>query len=142
MKQLLDKLLSLDYIRFGLVGALGFIVNLILLMLLYKLLHVPLFIAQLVSAEVALFSNFMLHHHWTYRHNGVIKSPRRLILEFHVTSWVAIIGTAAIVSLTVESLHLQYLIALCIAGALAMVWNYLWSKFVVWKKSPTPELDK
>ena len=127
------RVLELDFIRFCIVGGTGFIINLILLTFLHKVLHIPTFIAQLVSAEVALFSNFMLHHHWTYKRNNVQKSLTGLLLQFHATSWPAIIGSALMVSAGERWLHLSSLFALVLSSIVVLCWNFFWSKFVIWK---------
>lgn len=130
----MNQLLKIDFVRFCLVGALGFVINYILLTLLYKILHSPLFLAQLVAAEVALFSNFIFHHHWTYKASKVRKTITTLIVQFHLTSWVAIVGSALIVSFCVRELGLNYGIALILSSAIALAWNFAWSKFVIWRK--------
>ncbi len=130
----MQKILKIDFVRFCIVGTLGFVINFVILTLLYRKFHSPLFISQLIAAEIALFSNFMFHHHWTYKASKVRKTMTRLIVQFHLTSWVAVIGSAAIVSGGVHILHLHYAASLVLASGLAMVWNYGWSKFVIWRK--------
>ena len=130
----MHKLLGYSFVRFCLVGALGFVINFVLLTLLYRELRWPVFIAQLISSEIALFSNFLFHHHWTYKDHNVQKTITRLLIEFHVTSWAAILGSAVIVSLGVAVLHLHYSVALVIASAIALGWNFTWSRFVIWRK--------
>jgi len=132
------RLLKIDFVRFCIVGALGFVINFLLLSLLYKVLHSPLFIAQILAAEVALFSNFMFHHHWTYKANQVRKTITKLIVQFHATSWVAVVGSAAMVSFGVHVLHLSYGVALVLASATALFWNFGWSKFVIWRRHSDP----
>jgi dolichol-phosphate mannosyltransferase len=127
------QLLGMDLVRFGLVGGLGFVVNLALLTALYKGLGAPLFIAQLISAEIALFGNFFLHNYWTYKRHNVVKSLRVLVVQFHVTSWIAVLGSALLVSAGVHVVHLSYFVALVIAAAAGMFWNFGWSKFVIWR---------
>lgn len=129
----IQRLLEVDFVRFCIVGASGFIINSILLTLLYRVAHWPLFIAQLIGGEIALFSNFMLHHNWTYRSKKVKKTIPELLLQFHLTSWAAIIGSAALVSGGVKYLHVGYLIALVISSVIALGWNFIWSKYVIWK---------
>ncbi|MGH7158049.1 MAG: GtrA family protein [Candidatus Saccharimonadales bacterium] len=129
-----DTLLKQDFVRFCIVGFSGFLINLILLTILYKLIHSPLVIAQLIAAETALFSNFMLHHHWTYKANKVGKEIGVLILQFHATSWVAIIGSTLMVTAAVEVFHINYFFGLVISSAAALLWNYAWSKYVIWRK--------
>jgi putative flippase GtrA len=81
MRERLQKLLSIDFVRFCIVGTLGFLINLAILTLLYNTLHSSLFLAQVIAAEVALFSNFLFHHRWTYRASRVRKTITKLIIQ-------------------------------------------------------------
>jgi len=130
----MERLIRHHFVRFCLVGGFGFLLNFALLTALYKAAGWPLFVAQLLAGEIALFSNFLLHHNWTYKGHGAQKSFVHLLVQFHATSWIAIIGTAAIVSLCVNWAHMHYFSALVVGGALAMAWNFIWSKYVIWRK--------
>lgn len=131
------KLLKHDFVRFCIVGASGFVINLILLTLFYKILGSPLFVAQIIASEIALFSNFMFHHKWTYKENKVRKTITSLIVQFHLTSWIAVVGSAFLVTFGVHVLHLPYIIALALSAAIALFWNFAWSKFVIWRDHST-----
>jgi putative flippase GtrA len=131
--QLVKYFYKHPFVRFCIVGGLGFVINFALLSLFYKYLRWPLFIAQLLAAEIALFNNFLFHHNWTYKSHNVEKTIVNLLVQFHVTSWVAIVGSAALVSLGVNSLHLHYFIALVITSIIALGWNFLWTRFVIWR---------
>ena len=128
----IKRLLEVDLVRFCIVGCIGFVINAVLLTILNADLHSP-FVAQLIAAEIALFSNFMFHHKWTYKANKVRKTITTLIVQFHLTSWAAIIGSALMVGGGVKYLHLRPLVALAISSAVALFWNFGWSKFVIWK---------
>lgn len=134
--------LHFDFVRFGLVGASGFLLNLAILTFLHKLLGVPVFVAQLIGAEIALFSNFILHDRWTYKRNNVTKALSQLLVQFHLTSWVAIIGSALLVSFFVNVMHLSDFIALVISSVIAMGWNFATSKFYVWRHEHQPKESK
>jgi len=129
----MQKLLRHHFVRFCIVGMFGFLVNFVLLTVLYKGLHMHLFIAQLISSEVALFGNFILHHNWTYKGHVTRKSVGELLVQFHASSWAAIIGSALIVAGGVKFFHLHYFVALVIASAVALMWNFGWTKFVIWR---------
>lgn len=129
----MQKLLRHDFVRFCIVGASGFVVNTLLLTFFYKTMHSPLFVAQIIAAEIALFSNFMFHHHWTYKGSKVRKTMSKLIVQFHLTSWVAVVGSAFLVTFGVHVLEFNYLTALVLAAGTAMFWNYAWSKFMIWR---------
>jgi putative flippase GtrA len=135
VQQKIKWLLQIDFVRFCMVGALGFVINAVLLLVLNKNLHSP-FVAQLISSEIALFSNFMFHHKWTYRATAVRKTLTKLVIQFHMTSWAAIVGSALLVTIGIKYAHLEPLIALAISSALALFWNFAWSRFVIWRKRP------
>ena len=132
-KRKLNQALGITFIRFCVVGAWGFGLNFALLTTLYKEFGLSLFISQLIAGEIALFNNFLLHHHWTYKKRKSQKAFQDLLVQFHATSWVAIVGTALIVNLGVRYAHLSYFASLVIGGMAALAWNYMWSKFVIWK---------
>lgn len=131
----MQKVLRVDFVRFAMVGSLGFAINFALLTLLFKFLGWPLFIAQVISAEIALAHNFIWHHHWTYKGHESSKSIGKLIVEFHITSWVAIVGSALLVSLFVHAFNMDYTIALVFSSAIGMLWNFAWTKMAIWKRA-------
>lgn len=133
MRENIQKLLRFDFVRFGIVGFSGFLINAALLTILNKDLHSP-FVAQLIASEIALFSNFLFHHHWTYKASKTRKTISTLIMQFHLTSWAAVVGSALLVTAGIRYLHLAPLVALAISSGIAMFWNFGWSKFVIWRK--------
>ncbi len=138
----LGRLLKIDFIRFCIVGGTGFVINLVILVMLRKFFGWPVFVSQFIGAEVALFSNFMLHHHWTYKTHNVEKSIPKLILQFHATSWPAILGSSVMVTIGEKVLHLGNLPALILSSTVVLFWNFVWSKFVVWRDIKPSEIDK
>lgn len=116
-------------------------INACLLFLFFNILNIPIFVSQLVASEIALFNNFLWHHNWTYKQNRVSKGLGRLLMEFHATSWVAILGSSLLVAFGVDFLGLNYLIALIISSAIALLWNFTWTKFFIWHKDKTKEQD-
>lgn len=129
----IQQLLQIDFVRFCIVGASGFAINFVLLSLLYKVLRFPIVPSQLVASEISLFSNFLLHNFWTYKHKRVSKSLGTLLWQFHASSWVAILGSTFIVGFLVSILHMDYIIALLISSVVALLWNFAWSKFFIWR---------
>lgn len=138
----LAHLLKVDFIRFCIVGGTGFVINFVILTLLNKVLGLHVFVAQLIGAEIALFSNFLLHHHWTYKAHKVNKSFPRLLAEFHSTSWPAILGSSGMVSIGEKVFHLNNLGALAVSSTIALLWNFVWSKFVIWRDMTPKEIEE
>jgi putative flippase GtrA len=102
----------------------------------------PIFFAQLIAAEIALFSNFILHHNWTYKNHKVKKSISSLLLQFHATSWPAIVGSAVMVSLCEKVLGFNELFSLIASSLIALLWNFGWSKYVVWRKVTEKDIQE
>lgn len=142
VKGKLAHILKIDFVRFCIVGGTGFVINLAVLIALTRLFDVRIFWAQLIGAEVALFSNFILHHNWTYKDKKVKKSLKSLLIQFHATSWPAIIGSTVMVSLGVSLLHMNKVEALIISSAIALAWNFAWSKYVIWKNVTDKEIEE
>jgi dolichol-phosphate mannosyltransferase len=136
-----NHLIKLEFIRFCMVGGVGFLVNLLLLTILHRILGLPIFLAQLISAEIALFINFMLHHHWTYKSDRAPKSIQKLLIQFHATTWPAILGSALMVSGAEKFLHFSNLLALATSSIIALLWNFCWTKYVIWKKVTPSEIE-
>lgn len=135
LKQTVQKLTRIDFVRFCIVGILGFSVNLLILTTLHSGLMMSIFIAQFIAAEIALFGNFILHHYWTYRHRIIKKKKRNLLVQFHITSWPAILGSTAIVGFLVSLGRFSSLFALVVSSVIALLWNYTWSKMVIWRET-------
>lgn len=137
----IKRLLKIDFVRFSIVGGTGFVINFIILITLTKFFGFSTAIAQLIGAETALFSNFMLHNNWTYKSKHVKKSISSLLIQFHATTWPAILGSTLMVSLGVEVFHLSKLLALVISSAIALLWNFGWSKFVIWREVSNKQVE-
>jgi putative flippase GtrA len=137
--KLIRQLMTVDFVRFSIVGALGFVINFLILTMLYKQMNLHLFASQVIAGEIALFSNFYLHHNWTYKRRRVLKTIKTLLIQFHLTSWFAILLTAVLVTIGVNVFNLNYIVALFIAGATALFWNFTWSRYVIWRQTEAEE---
>ena len=141
-KNKIELLLKLEFIRFCIVGGLGFVINFILLIVLAKAFNLSIVLAQLIGAEIALGTNFILHHNWTYKAHHVTKNLKSLIVQFHVTTWPAILGSTAMVSLGVDVFHMSKFFALVISSLVSLMWNFVWSKFVIWRDVTPKEIEE
>jgi len=140
-KNAILRLLRVDFIRFCMVGGSGFFVNFAILYTLHRMLSLPLFISQLIGAEIALTSNASLHHYWTYKGVNANKTYLGSLIQFHLTSWPAIVGSAFMVDGGVRYMHLTSFTALIFSSAIVLVWNYSWSKYVIWRDISPQEIN-
>lgn len=141
-KRQLERLIKIDFIRFCIVGGTGFIINFIFLATLPKFFGAPIPVAQFIGAEIALFSNFIMHNNWTYKDKKVKKSMTKLLVQFHATTWPAILGSTLMVSAGVEFFRLSKLEALIISSVISLLWNFVWTKFVIWRDVSPKQVEE
>lgn len=125
-------ILDATTLKFIAVGAGGFCVNASSLLLLHGILKVALIPAQIFSSELAIIFNFLLHDNWTYRKSKHASFKKRF-WEFQASSWVGAAITLAVLELLAGVFGVPYMIGLLFGGGVAMVWNYLWTRFLIWK---------
>lgn len=126
------KIFSHKFVRFLLVGSVGFVINYIFLTITYRLLHIPIFISQLLSAEIALLATFTGNNFWAFRghHHISIKSK---LLKYHLTSGSGIIINTLIVGSLVKYAGLYYGLALVCGTFVGLVWNYIFNIKLIFK---------
>lgn len=140
-KQRVQKLLKIDFVRFGIVGVVGFLVTLILKITVFGKLEV--FFATFLSSEGGVLSNFVFHEKWTY--NSVDHHNKPLVnkfLHFQLSSLSGVVLITLINGAGIKYFHLSNFVSLAIAAAIVMFWNFFWTKFFIFKGStPAVLLD-
>ncbi len=127
------------FIKFLIVGTIGFIVNTIGLEgFIYLGLRPSL--AGAAGAELAIFSNFTLNNLWTFKENK-ITSVKQIPVKFLIFN-AASFGSVVIQAITIEigsrlfgvELYRLYFI---IGVGIGLIWNYVMYNRVVWKTHKT-----
>ena len=135
LRGVVERLLRQDFVRFCVVGGVGFLINLVILKLLHDAWHWPIVLATLIGAEVAYFSNFLFHNSWTYKHGQrAEKSFRRLLVQFHLSAWSGMLLNTVIVYVAVVMFRQDSAVGLIIASLIVLFWNYFWTKFYIWRR--------
>jgi putative flippase GtrA len=119
----------LQLVRFGLVGGLGFVVNLVVYTLFVHGFGVEYHVASVVAWIVAVANNFFWNRHWTFdaREGVAHHQAMRFLLVAVVTEVISLL----LLTLLVESGGLSKVLAQAIAVAaatpLSFIGNKLWS---------------
>jgi putative flippase GtrA len=138
IRGLVRTLSQKDFVRFCMVGFIGFLINLVILKLLHDAWHWPIILATLIGAEAAYLSNFLFHNSWTYKHKPKVeKSFKKLLVQFHLSAWSGMLLNTIIVYIAVTFFHQDSAIGLVIASAVVLFWNYMWTKFYIWRDHHT-----
>lgn len=123
-------------VKFVIVGLTGMGVNMGVLYLLTDKLGLYYIISAAFSWETSIISMFTMHELWTFRDlrgSGSSNVLRRL-LKFNTIRLINPVISLAILSCLTELFGLHYLISNMIAILTVMIWNYLTSLNIVWRK--------
>jgi putative flippase GtrA len=116
----------LQLVRFGIVGGIGFAVNLAVYALFVHPLGVDYHVAAVAAWLVAVVNNFVLNRHWTFdAGDGIVHFQA---LRFLVVSLGALVVSLVLLTLLVESAGLPKVAAQALAVAASMPLNFLGNK--------------
>lgn len=148
------------FIKFALVGGIGFIINAVGLELFrntsltvnlahlfpqtdsmhLKILAQPSFWAAAVAAEIAIFSNFNLDNLWTFE-DVQIASPLKYIrrfIKFNLASFGAIVIQSVVIAVGVimfgDTLIVRQLSLVIAVGIFVIPYNYTMYNVFIWKR--------
>ena len=116
----------LQLIRFCLVGASGYVVNLAVYTLLLKVVGVHYLLAATGSFLVAVTSNYTWNRLWTFR--GQRGHVAYQGLRFLVVSTIALAANLAILALLVDTFDVGKVLAQATAIVLVTPWNFVGNK--------------
>ncbi len=116
----------LQLIRFGFVGAFGFVVNLAVYSLLVHSAGVDYRVAAVAAWLVAVLNNFVLNRHWTF--DAGDGRAHFQALRFLVVSLVAFGFSLLLLTVLVEDASVAKVPAQALAVAASMPLNFLGNK--------------
>lgn len=116
----------LQLVRFGLVGGVGFFVNLAVYTLLVHSIGVDYRAASVAAWLVAVCNNFVLNRHWTF--DASAERAHAQAVRFLLVSLVAEIFSLLILTALVQGAGLAKVPAQALAVAASMPLNFLGNK--------------
>ncbi len=128
--------------KFLVVGGTGFIIQLIVYKFIIGSSNLPLGLANLLSAQLAIFSNYNLNNLWTFKHekSSNLASYFVKMLGFFATSNVGVlIIQSGLIQLGEiffgRNYPLPYVYFVLATGVL-LIYNFSMYRFVIWRKKP------
>jgi dolichol-phosphate mannosyltransferase len=116
----------LQLVRFSLVGAVGFVVNIAVYTLCVHAIGIDYHVAAVLAWLVAVMNNFILNRHWTFDASG--RAAHRQAVRFFVVSLVALGFGLLVLTLLVEVLGVAKVPAQALAVGAAVPLNFLGNK--------------
>lgn len=121
------KKLFAQFMKFGVVGAIAFVIDYGLLALLTELFGVNYLISATVSFTVSVAFNYAASMRYVFTHKEGM-SRRREFVIFVVLSVIGLLINNACMWAGVELLGVHYLLTKIVATAVVMVWNFVTRK--------------
>lgn len=138
INSLMYIILNSSFIRFVIVGIIGFIIQTIIAKILISLTFYP-GIAVAIGAEAAIISNFIWNQSWTFSHKKIIgkKKILRKFLQFNTTSIGAIIiqGTAVTIGTSIFGKSAWFASMFLSIIFLVIPYSYFIYHNFIWKES-------
>jgi putative flippase GtrA len=131
-----DRRVTLRWLKFNAVGALGIAVQLAALFALKSVFHLSYLVATAAAVEAAVVHNFLWHERYTWAdrvHPARQKSLPRLLRFNLTTGGVSILGNLAVMKGLVALGHMNYLLANGVAIAVCSLANFLISEVWVFR---------
>jgi putative flippase GtrA len=126
---LTPKLLA--FIKFGITGVSGLIVDFTLTWIFKDELNVNKFIANAIGFTAAVVSNYFIHRNWTFKGNKG-KSGQQFTAFFTV-SVIGLLLNSAIIFLLDNMLFLNFYLSKAVAIFIVFFWNFSANYFFVFK---------
>jgi dolichol-phosphate mannosyltransferase len=127
---------SKKFIKFAIVGFLGFIVNFVFLRV-FRSLGLGEVLVWLFATELAIINNYVLNNIWTFKEKkiGGIKKTINKFIQFNLTSAGALVIQSILGPLGVYFVGAKYdwLVLLLVVGFFVMPYNYFMYNAVIWK---------
>ena len=126
------KIFSVTFLKFGVVGGSGIIVNFAAFWALVSILGVNHLLASVIATEIAILNNFTLNHLWTFRgRGGQMKLSMRLV-NFHGSRILGMLVTVGVLYLLADLLGFQTFISYIFAIGFGTLANFVTSDLFVW----------
>lgn len=134
LAKLTGDAVSLRFLLFASVGALGFVVHLALLYLVLSVSDMPFAEAQTIAAVGAMTSNFLLNNFLTYRDQRLKGAALlRGLLLFYLVCSVGLVANVG-VAFSAYGQNAAWWLAGAAGALMGVVWNYAMSGLFVWRK--------
>ena len=131
--------LNSSFIKFVVVGFLGFLIDFAILYFFINKIHIPstkIWLAQAISAEAAIINNFVLNNFWSFAHKKITNNFFLSFLKFNFISLGSIIIQMVLLQLSVNIFgkSLWVLYKILIIALIIIPYSYILYNKVIWKK--------
>lgn len=132
LSRVTKRVFSWVFVKFGIVGAIGILVNYAAYWALTSILGAHYLLAGAIATELAILNNFALNDIWTFRERrGGTKITVRL-LNFHWSRLLGFLVTIGSAYLMIDFMEFDKNVSYLFAIGLGTLTNFLTSDIYVW----------
>jgi len=128
LSDLSSKLLKgtfVQFISFASIGAIGTLVHYAVLISLVQIGEIIPVVGSVIGFICGALVNYTLNYHITFRSN---KQHHEAMLKFFSVAICGLVINTIIMSLSINSLHLHYILSQMLASGLVLIWNFSCNK--------------
>jgi dolichol-phosphate mannosyltransferase len=122
-----------EFIKFGIVGGSGVLVNMGLLFVLTRFLSVRLEIASIIAIETSILSNFFLNNLWTFKKRNTHVPFWVRLFRYHLVTGLAGIVNYLVLLLLVKTFGWHDMLSNLIGIAIGTIINYSLNSLWTWR---------
>ena len=129
--------LTVRWLKFNAIGALGIVVQMGCFALLFSVLHLNYLAATALAVEAAVLHNFVWHERYTWkdRPGGGRRQAALRLARFHAgNGLISILGNVILMRLLAGGLHINHYLASGISIALCALLNFAVSEWFVFQR--------
>jgi len=128
------KYISFDFVKFGMVGSLGVLVQYLMIIIFYLLSNIEYSTSLILAIAVATVFNYNLNNRWTFKD---VKLEGNLAIKGFI-KYAIIVGIGGsinyLVNIQLVSINIHWFIATAVGVLAGMFWNYLLNKVFTWNR--------
>jgi dolichol-phosphate mannosyltransferase len=125
------------FLRFGVVGISGLIVDMTSLYFLYEVVGMGLTRSAILAAEIAIINNFVWNDRWTFGDLARQQTRRGMVLKrflkFNIVCLMGLILKVLLLNLFFNWLHVNAYVANLMAIAIVTLWNFWVNLKLSWR---------
>jgi len=126
-----DKRL-LSFVKFGITGMSGMVLDFSLTWLFKDVFHVNKFLANAIGFSAAVMSNYFINRIWTFQNKAKISKQ---LAAFVTVSIIGLLLNSMVVYVFNNLLLLNFYLSKIIAVGLVFIWNFSANYFYVFKST-------
>jgi putative flippase GtrA len=132
MQELLKRRVVRQFVKFGIVGTSGVVIDWSAFYIFNHYLGVFYLTSKVLSFSLAVINSYIWNRRWTFRSENPRKAKE--FTKFILAASVGLGLNTLIFYISVQKFHLSYFPSLLIATAIVTFWNFTINKLWVFKK--------